>query len=207
MPGRLDAFRSGEDALLAVAALLVGHAPYFEFHPVAVGDAAAVGQKDVEPFPAGEDRRTVAADTSAQYNEFLHFKMASGVENPLVHLADEVENRRIAPFAQRLGEHRIVLHHLFDREGLAGEVVSRQRRRGVLADVGATALLDAAVEQTQLGVELPLPLRRQVVPLAREVLAAQRRGAKLLAAILPAVFVVGFEDGEPFTRQSNVSPS
>ena len=32
-------------------------------------------------------------------------------------------------------------------------------------------------------------------PHAREVLAAQRRGAKLLAAILLAVFVVGFEDG------------
>ena len=77
--GRLDDLRGREDALLGVAALLVGDLPFVQLGLVAVGDAPRVGEEDPEPLLFGEDRGTVAADSPAQNDDLFHIILFSAL--------------------------------------------------------------------------------------------------------------------------------
>ena len=70
--GGFHDLRGREDALLAVAALLVRNAPFVQFGLVAVGNAPRIGEKDPEPLLFGEDRGTVTADSPAQNDDVFH---------------------------------------------------------------------------------------------------------------------------------------
>ena len=79
--GRFHAFDEGietlndsefSDALLAVAALLVGDLPLVEARAEALGNVSRIGEQDVETPLFGEDRGAVAADSPAQYDDLFH---------------------------------------------------------------------------------------------------------------------------------------
>ena len=70
--GRLDDLRGLQDALLAVAALLIGDLPLVEARAKALGNVSRIGEQDVETPLFGEDRGAVAADSPAQYDDLFH---------------------------------------------------------------------------------------------------------------------------------------
>jgi hypothetical protein len=92
----LPAVQGGEDALLAVAALLVGNAPLIELLPVTVGNAAAVGEKDPEPLFFGKNRRAVAADSAAQYDDVFHCYLIFSVTSVMAASSSEMIQKRMA---------------------------------------------------------------------------------------------------------------
>ena len=77
--GRLDDLRGREDALLGVAALLVGDLPFVQLGLVTVGNAPRIGEEDPEPLLFGEDRGTVAADSPAQNDDLFHIILFSAL--------------------------------------------------------------------------------------------------------------------------------
>ena len=72
MPGDLMTSEACEDALLAVATLLIGDLPLVEARAKALGNVSRIGEQDVETPLFGEDRGAVAADSPAQYDDLFH---------------------------------------------------------------------------------------------------------------------------------------